>query len=63
MRLRRSGIVLASAQGRSAREIAAMFAATERYGREVIHAFNDSGFAASSPNGRAADQQVRVGCP
>ncbi|WP_285484348.1 helix-turn-helix domain-containing protein [Amycolatopsis sp. NBRC 101858] len=55
--------MLASAQGRSAREIAAMFAATERYGREVIHAFNDSGFAASSPNGRAADQQVRVGCP
>jgi hypothetical protein len=46
VRLRRSGIVLASAQGRSAREIAAMFAATEGYVREGIHAFNDSGFAA-----------------
>src|SRR6185369_2179161 len=49
VRLRRSGIVLASAQGRSAREIAAMFAATEGYVREVIHAFNDSGFAALDP--------------
>jgi transposase len=49
VRLRRSGIVLASAQGRSAGEIAAMFAATEGYVREVIHAFNTSGFAALSP--------------
>jgi DNA-directed RNA polymerase specialized sigma24 family protein len=39
VRLRRSGIVLASVQGRSAGEIAAMFAATEGYMREVIHAF------------------------
>ncbi|GAA3434866.1 IS630 family transposase [Kutzneria kofuensis] len=49
VRLRRSGIVLASMQGRSAGEIAAMFAATEGYVREVIHAFNDSRFAALSP--------------
>ncbi|UJW28755.1 helix-turn-helix domain-containing protein [Saccharothrix sp. AJ9571] len=49
VRLRRSGIVLASVQGRSAREIAVMFAATEGYVREVIHAFNESGFAALSP--------------
>ncbi|WP_410628520.1 helix-turn-helix domain-containing protein, partial [Amycolatopsis sp. cmx-8-4] len=49
VRLRRSGIVLASSQGRSAGEIAAMFAATEGYVREVIHAFNTSGFAALSP--------------
>ncbi|MEU8634099.1 hypothetical protein AB0C38_18135 [Amycolatopsis sp. NPDC048633] len=34
-RLRRSGIVLASSQGRSAGEIAAMFAATEEYVREA----------------------------
>jgi len=52
VRLRRSGIVLASSQGRSAGEIAVMFAATEGYVREVIHAFNESGFAALSPKWR-----------
>ena len=52
VRLRRSGIVLASVQGRSAGEIAVMFAATEGYVREVIHAFNESGFAALSPKWR-----------
>jgi transposase len=52
MRLRRSGIVLASSQGQSAPEIAVMFAATEGYVREVIHAFNESGFAALSPKRR-----------
>jgi transposase len=49
VRLRRSGIVLASSQGRSAAEIAVMFAASEGYVREVIHAFNTSGFAALDP--------------
>jgi len=49
VRLRRAGIVLASVQGRSAAEIAIMFAATPGYVREVIHAFNDSGFAALDP--------------
>ena len=49
VRLRRAGIVLASAQGRSAMEAAAMFAATAAYAREVIHAFNDHGFAALNP--------------
>jgi transposase len=49
VRLRRAGIVLASVQGRSAGEIAVMFAATENYVREVIHAFNDQGFAALDP--------------
>ncbi|WP_027944756.1 IS630 family transposase [Amycolatopsis taiwanensis] len=49
VRLRRAGVVLASVQGRSASEIATMFAATENYVREVIHAFNDSGFAALDP--------------
>jgi transposase len=49
VRLRRAGIVLASVQGRSAAEAAAMFAATAQYAREVIHAFNDSGFAALDP--------------
>jgi transposase len=49
VRLRRAGIVLASVQGRSASEAAAMFAASPRYAREVIHAFNESGFAALDP--------------
>lgn len=52
VRLRRAGVVLASVQGRSAGEIAVMFAATEGYVREVIHAFNTSGFAALDPKWR-----------
>ncbi len=42
-------IVLASVQGRSAAEAAAMFAAKAQYAREVIHAFNAQGFAALDP--------------
>jgi Helix-turn-helix domain len=49
VRLRRAGVVLASVQGRPANEIAVMFAATENYVREVIHAFNAQGFAALDP--------------
>jgi transposase len=49
VRLRRAGIVLASVQGRSAVEAAAMFAMKPQYAREVIHAFNESGFAALDP--------------
>ncbi|MGW4489476.1 IS630 family transposase [Amycolatopsis sp. NPDC004368] len=49
VRLRRAGIVLASVQRRSAGEIAMMFAETENYVREVIHAFNEQGFAALDP--------------
>jgi transposase len=49
IRLRRAGIVLASFQGRSAGEAAAMFAATAEYARGVIHAFNEKGFAALDP--------------
>ena len=48
VRLRRAGIVLASVQGRSTAEAAAMFAATT-YAREVTHAFNTQGFAALDP--------------
>jgi transposase len=51
VRLRRAGIVLASVQGRSAAEAAAMFAATAQYAREVIHAFNEKGFALWTQNG------------
>ena len=50
VRLRRAGIVLASFQGRSATEAAAMFAASPQYAREVIHAFNESLFAALDSN-------------
>src|SRR5690242_16282147 len=49
VRLRRAGIVLASMQGRSPAEAAGMFAATAQYAREVIHAFNEKGFAALDP--------------
>lgn len=49
VRLRRAGIVLASFQGRSAAEAAAMFAASPQYAREVIGAFNEQGFAALDP--------------
>ncbi|WP_285488196.1 IS630 family transposase [Amycolatopsis taiwanensis] len=49
VRLRRAGIVLASVQGRSAAEAAAMFAASPQYAREVIGAFNKKGFAALDP--------------
>ena len=45
VRLRRAGIVLASMQGRSPAEAAAM----AQYAREVIHAFNEQGFAALDP--------------
>ncbi|WP_082375956.1 MULTISPECIES: hypothetical protein [unclassified Pseudonocardia] len=38
VRLRRAGIVLASVQGCSAAEAAAMYAAKPQYAREVIHA-------------------------
>ena len=43
--------MLASVQGRPASVIAQMFAATEGYVREVIHAFNNTGFAALDPKG------------
>jgi len=49
VRLRRAGIALASLQGCPVGQIAKMFAATEGYVREVIHAFNDTGFAALDP--------------
>lgn len=51
VRLRRAGILLASLQGRSAPEIAVMFAAKEQTVRDVISAFNERGFAALDPKG------------
>src|SRR3954451_7901542 len=49
VRMRQAGIVLASTQGRSAADAAAMFAMTAAYARQVIHAFNTEGFAALDP--------------
>jgi hypothetical protein len=54
VRLRRAGVVLASVQSRPASEIAIMFAASENYVREAIHAFNQLGFAALDPNNAQA---------
>ncbi len=52
VRLRRAGMALASLQGRSVPEIAVMFAAKEQTVRELIHAFNERGFAALDPKVR-----------
>lgn len=49
MRLRRAAVVLASAQGQPVPAIAELLAATEHHVYEVIHAFNDKGFAALDP--------------
>lgn len=61
VRLRRAGIVLASLQGRTVDEIAEMFAASDHHVRDVIHAFNERGFAALDPKwsgGRPAKTDV-----
>src|SRR5262245_34630620 len=52
VRLRRAGMALASMQGRSVPEIAALFAAKEDTVRALIKAFNDRGFAALDPKAR-----------
>lgn len=49
VRLRRAMIVLASAQGQSARDIAALIQGSDDYVRGVIHAFNEHGLAALDP--------------
>lgn len=49
IRLRRAAVVLASAQGRPVRDICMLFQCSESYVRDVVHAFNDKGFAALDP--------------
>ncbi len=49
VRLRRATIVMASAQGQSVLDIAAMFETTQGYVRKVVHTFNEQGFAALDP--------------
>jgi transposase len=46
---RRAIVVLMSAQGQSAPEIAHLLDCSAEYVRTVIHAFNESGFAALDP--------------
>jgi transposase len=60
VRLRRAGIVLASFQALSAVEAAAMFAASAQYAREVVHAFNETGFAALGPKW-SGGRPMRIG--
>ncbi len=50
MKLRRSIVVLMSAQAQPAPDIAHLLKATDDYVRDVIHAFNDRGFDALDPN-------------
>lgn len=56
VRMRRAGIVLASMQGRTVGEIAELFAASEGRVREVIHTFNERGFAALDPKWKGGRQ-------
>lgn len=49
IKLRRATIVMASAQGHEAPDIARMFATTEGYVRKVIHEFHDQGFRGLDP--------------
>jgi len=49
VKLRRAIVVLMSAQGQSAPDIAHLLDCSPEYVRTVIHAFNESGFAALDP--------------
>ncbi len=49
MKLRRAIVVLMSAQGQPAPDIAHLLRASEDYVRDVIHAFNERGFDALNP--------------
>ena len=49
VRLRRAIVVLMSAQGQPAPDIAHLLQATDDYVRSVIHAFNERGFEALDP--------------
>jgi transposase len=49
VRLRRAIVVLMSAQGQPAVDIAHLLKVSDDYVRDVIHAFNERGFAALDP--------------
>jgi transposase len=64
VKLRRAIVVLMSAQGQPAPDIAHLLAVTEDYVRDVIHAFNQRGFDALNPKWsggapRRIDEQTR----
>jgi len=60
VRLRRTIAVLMSAQGQSVPDIAHLLACSSGSVRGVIHAFNESGFAALDPNGEGAGPRRSV---
>lgn len=63
VRLRRAIVVLMSAQGQSAPDIAHLHKVTDDYVRGVIHAFNDRGFEALDQNGTGAHRTRSVNRP
>jgi len=65
VRMRRAIVVLMSGQGQTVRDITSLLQVSEDYVRDVIHAFNERGFAALDPKpsgGRPKKigEQVRV---
>jgi Homeodomain-like domain len=63
VRLRRAIVVWMSAQGQAVPDIAQLLGCSPEYVRGVIHAFNESGFAALDPNGAGAGPRRSViGC-
>jgi transposase len=59
VRLRRAIVVLMSCQGQAVQDITLLMQVSEDYVRDVIHAFNDRGFAALDPDGAAAESDDR----
>jgi hypothetical protein len=57
VKLRRSIVVLMSAHGQPAPDLAHLLKATDDYVRNVIHAFNDREFDALDPNGTGHTEQ------
>ncbi|MEV8021834.1 helix-turn-helix domain-containing protein [Streptomyces sp. NPDC086554] len=49
VKLRRAIVVLMSAQGQTVKDITTLMQVGEDYVRDVIHAFNERGFAALDP--------------
>jgi transposase len=63
VKLRRAIVVLMSAQGQPAADIAHLLKATDDYVRDVIHTFNDRGFDALDPNGTGAHRTPSMSRP
>ncbi|GAB3849430.1 hypothetical protein GCM10029963_33810 [Micromonospora andamanensis] len=63
VKLRRAIVVLMSAQGQPAPDIAHLLTVTEDYVRDVIHAFNDRGFDALDPKWSGAHRDGSMNRP